>query len=294
MRDLGPGAAGLPPRRGAELSVSRCRSQALARPIERRTRGSSAARVRDRLLGRADRRLRRRGRRRRRGALARALGRRGGGHAFALSEAFGGVAGGRARSQLAGRSAAARRRDDRGGLGQRDLTINAIAEPLGGGELVDPFGGLADLDARPAADGVGRTRSPAIRCGRCGSRGSPCELDFAVEPDDGGGAAPQRARARRGRARADVRRAEADRRRRAGARGAGADGRARRDRGGAAGAGRPARRRAEPLPPPRRLRPHAGGAGRDDRARARSRRGVLGEHARGRRRACSPSRSPTS
>jgi putative nucleotidyltransferase with HDIG domain len=34
-----------------------------------------------------------------------------------------------------------------GDLGQRDFTINAIAEPLAGGALVDPFGGRADLEA---------------------------------------------------------------------------------------------------------------------------------------------------
>ncbi len=33
-------------------------------------------------------------------------------------------------------------------LGQRDFTVNAIAEPLAGGELVDPTGGRADLAAR--------------------------------------------------------------------------------------------------------------------------------------------------
>jgi putative nucleotidyltransferase with HDIG domain len=33
-------------------------------------------------------------------------------------------------------------------LGERDLTINALAEPLVGGPLIDPFGGVADLDAR--------------------------------------------------------------------------------------------------------------------------------------------------
>ncbi|HEY2772191.1 MAG TPA: HDIG domain-containing protein [Solirubrobacteraceae bacterium] len=33
-------------------------------------------------------------------------------------------------------------------LGQRDLTVNALAEPLGGGSLIDPFGGVADLEAR--------------------------------------------------------------------------------------------------------------------------------------------------
>jgi putative nucleotidyltransferase with HDIG domain len=33
-------------------------------------------------------------------------------------------------------------------LSQRDFTINAMAVSLFGGELIDPFGGLADLDAR--------------------------------------------------------------------------------------------------------------------------------------------------
>jgi tRNA nucleotidyltransferase/poly(A) polymerase len=33
-------------------------------------------------------------------------------------------------------------------LGTRDFTINAIAQPLGGGDPVDPFGGLRDLEQR--------------------------------------------------------------------------------------------------------------------------------------------------
>jgi len=33
-------------------------------------------------------------------------------------------------------------------LAQRDFTVGAVAVPLGGGEPVDPFGGLPDLDAR--------------------------------------------------------------------------------------------------------------------------------------------------
>jgi poly(A) polymerase len=33
-------------------------------------------------------------------------------------------------------------------LAARDFTLNAMAEPLGGGELLDPHGGRADLDAR--------------------------------------------------------------------------------------------------------------------------------------------------
>ena len=32
-------------------------------------------------------------------------------------------------------------------MAKRDFTINAMALPLGGGELVDPFGGRADLEA---------------------------------------------------------------------------------------------------------------------------------------------------
>ncbi len=33
-------------------------------------------------------------------------------------------------------------------MGRRDFTINAMAVPLAGGELIDPYGGSADLDAR--------------------------------------------------------------------------------------------------------------------------------------------------
>lgn len=33
-------------------------------------------------------------------------------------------------------------------LARRDLTVNAIARPLDGGAIVDPFGGLADLESR--------------------------------------------------------------------------------------------------------------------------------------------------
>jgi poly(A) polymerase len=77
--------------------------------------------------------------------LARALARRCDAHVFALSEAFG-VWRVVARDHgwqvdmlpLAGRSIEA-------DLGQRDFTINAIAEPLAGGGYVDPFGGVGDL-----------------------------------------------------------------------------------------------------------------------------------------------------
>lgn len=80
--------------------------------------------------------------------LARELARSTDAHVFALSEAFGvwrvvardhgwqvdvlPVIGGSIERDLAG----------------RDFTINAIAEPLGGGPYIDPFGGMADLRER--------------------------------------------------------------------------------------------------------------------------------------------------
>jgi poly(A) polymerase len=77
---------------------------------------------------------------------ARSLGRGAGGASFELSDQFGAwrvVA--RDRSwqvditPLQGGSLEA-------DLGARDLTVNAMAEPLSGGELVDPHGGARDLD----------------------------------------------------------------------------------------------------------------------------------------------------
>jgi putative nucleotidyltransferase with HDIG domain len=80
--------------------------------------------------------------------LARELARSADAHVFALSEAFGvwrvvarhrgwqvdvlPVIGGSIERDLAG----------------RDFTVNAMAEPLGGGPYVDPFGGMSDLEAR--------------------------------------------------------------------------------------------------------------------------------------------------
>src|ERR1700712_1305264 len=77
---------------------------------------------------------------------ARSLGRGAGGASFELSDQFGAwrvVA--RDRSwqvditPLQGGSLEA-------DLGARDLTVNAMAEPLAGGDLVDPHGGARDLD----------------------------------------------------------------------------------------------------------------------------------------------------
>jgi hypothetical protein len=87
---------------------------------------------------------------------ARIYGRLAEGAVFPLSEAHGAwrVAVGRGRTvdftPLQGETI----EDD---LRTRDFTVNAVARPVGGVELVDPLGGLADLDARSlraVSDGI--------------------------------------------------------------------------------------------------------------------------------------------
>jgi poly(A) polymerase len=69
-------------------------------------------------------------------------------------------------------------------LAQRDLTLNAIAEPAAGGELVDPFGGQADLAAgRLRMVSPGAFAADPLRVMRLARMA--CELDFAVDPDTG-------------------------------------------------------------------------------------------------------------
>jgi len=79
------------------------------------------------------------------GALARALAKSAGGHPFQLSDAFGAwrvVAKDRSwQVDLTPLTAETIEQD----LGNRDLTVNAIAQPLHGGELIDPHGGVDDL-----------------------------------------------------------------------------------------------------------------------------------------------------
>jgi putative nucleotidyltransferase with HDIG domain len=79
---------------------------------------------------------------------ARAIARATGGAAFQLSGAFGAW-------RVVGQGHAwhvdlvtLRHDDIAADLAARDFTINAMAEPLAGGELLDPHGGRADLDAR--------------------------------------------------------------------------------------------------------------------------------------------------
>jgi poly(A) polymerase len=114
-------------------------------------------------------------------AAARAVARSARGHPFELSETFGAwrvVA--RDRSwQL---DVMALEGDGiEHDLARRDLTANAIAEPVAGGELIDPFGGAADLraarlrmvgDAAFAADPLRVLRLARLAC----------ELEFAIEP----------------------------------------------------------------------------------------------------------------
>jgi poly(A) polymerase len=82
------------------------------------------------------------------GALAKRLGRARDAAAFPLSATFGAwrvvARDGRWQADLMPLEGETIEED----LGRRDLTINAMAEPLAGGELVDPFGGAADLAAR--------------------------------------------------------------------------------------------------------------------------------------------------
>jgi poly(A) polymerase len=116
--------------------------------------------------------------------LARRLARATNSHVFKLSEGFGAwrvVA--RDRSwqidvvALAGDTVDA-------DLANRDLTINAIAEPLAGGELIDPFGGVVDLREHRLRMVSPRAfaRDP-LRCVRLVRLA--CELEFELEPETG-------------------------------------------------------------------------------------------------------------
>jgi hypothetical protein len=66
-------------------------------------------------------------------------------------------------------------------LASRDFTINAIARPLAGGEPVDPFGGLGDLDARRLrAVGDGVFQADPLRLLRAVRLAD--ELGLAIDP----------------------------------------------------------------------------------------------------------------
>lgn len=137
--------------------------------------------VRDRLLGRATQDLDLAVAGDVEGA-ARALSRAARAAAFPLSEDFGAwrvvARGGAWQADLAPLLGATIEQD----LAQRDFTVNAIAEPLAGGDPVDPTGGRADLAARRlrmvsgaafAADPLRVLRLPRFAC----------ELGLDPDPD---------------------------------------------------------------------------------------------------------------
>jgi poly(A) polymerase len=122
---------------------------------------------------------------------ARAIAHAGGGTAFELSGAFGAW-------RVVGHGHSwhvdvVRLRDDNleADLGARDFTVNAMAEPLAGGELVDPHGGRADLEARRlrmvSADALAVDPLRTLRAARLAT-----ELELELEPET---AAAVRARA---------------------------------------------------------------------------------------------------
>jgi putative nucleotidyltransferase with HDIG domain len=67
-------------------------------------------------------------------------------------------------------------------LARRDLTVNAIAQRLDGGQLIDPFGGVADLHERRlrmvSAEAFAQDPLRSLRLIRLA-----CELGFSVVPD---------------------------------------------------------------------------------------------------------------
>lgn len=64
-------------------------------------------------------------------------------------------------------------------LAARDFTVNAMAEPVAGGDLVDPHGGARDLDARRLrAVGPGSLTSDALRVMRAVRLASELGLDI--------------------------------------------------------------------------------------------------------------------
>ena len=114
-------------------------------------------------------------------AAARAVARAAGGTAFELSGAFGAwrvVGPGHAWHVDLVRL---REGDIAADLAARDFTINAMAEPLAGGELLDPHGGRADLEARRvrmlSAQALADDPLRTLRAARLAA-----ELELEIEP----------------------------------------------------------------------------------------------------------------
>jgi poly(A) polymerase len=81
-------------------------------------------------------------------AAAKAVAREGGGHSFELSAEFATWRAVAADGSWQIDVTALRGETIEADLAERDFTIGAVAVPISGGEPIDPFGGLADLDRR--------------------------------------------------------------------------------------------------------------------------------------------------
>jgi poly(A) polymerase len=81
-------------------------------------------------------------------AVAKAVAREGNGHSFELSAEYATWRAVAADGSWQVDATALRGPTIEADLAERDFTVGAVAVPLGGGEPIDPFGGLADLDRR--------------------------------------------------------------------------------------------------------------------------------------------------
>jgi poly(A) polymerase len=115
-------------------------------------------------------------------AAAKAVAREGDGHAFELSTEFATW-----RAVARDRSwqldvTALRGETIEADLAARDFTLGAVAVPLGGGDLVDPFGGIADLERRRLrAVGEASFRADPLRLLRAARLAAELDLEIAAE-----------------------------------------------------------------------------------------------------------------
>jgi poly(A) polymerase len=113
---------------------------------------------------------------------ARSLARATGGAAFRLSGAFGAWRVVGPQHDWHVDLVILRDGDIAGDLAARDFTINAMAEPLAGGELLDPHGGRADLEARRLRMvGPGALAEDPLRTLRAVR--IAIDLDLTIEPE---------------------------------------------------------------------------------------------------------------
>jgi len=115
-------------------------------------------------------------------AVAKAIAREGSGHAFELSAEFATW-----RAVAPDRSwqidaTALRGETIELDLAERDFTIGAVAVPLAGGDPLDPYGGLADLD-RKVLRAVGERSFAADPLRLLRAARLSAELDLAIDPD---------------------------------------------------------------------------------------------------------------